>query len=295
MQNQNVEKEPRTVGTRLKGREKQHANMSAEIFDQSVGLAHLAVDLARLALQRGDKNAEPLALLDSAAHLVNEAARHTGYTSKEAIADIWREREKARVNNNTKLSAIYGDDSKDVEITMKNGSKFTFGSFTSERGWNEFLEKHFRRVIPDKLKGEIRLNLANPPSGTGPFGRNPRTRQLAIMDAVSYIEATHYEGLEHLIEQAVKDNESRGREEWPKAVLESWVQHQAKWSAGFWTRYWKEQGLSASTLRDLAETKRIANKNKGRGKRRKDGEVEGTTNGEPKKVKKQAGRRKKQA
>jgi hypothetical protein len=297
MQNQNVKKEPRTVGTRLKGRENQHANMSAELFAQSVGLAHLAVDLARLALQRGDKNFEPLGLLDSAAHLVNEAARHTSYTSKEAMADIQRRHEKAEVNEKTPLSAIYGDGSADREIAMKDGSKFTFGSFTSERGWNEFLEKHYRRVLPDELKGEIleRLNLLNVPSGTGPFGRNPRTRHSVMLDAVSYIKTTYWEGFEHLMEQAVKDNESIGRKGWPHAVLESWVRHQAEWSAEFWQQYWKEEGLNLSTLQSLAETKQIGNKNKGKDKQSESGEKEGTTNQQPKTGKKQAGGRKKQA
>ncbi len=278
---------------RLGHRKTETMNMDEEMFAQSVGLSHLAVDLARLAWQQGEPNRELLDYLNDAAYLVNEAAKHTGIISEEALDFMLKESAEQRKASQTPLSALNGPDAAGVEVIMEDDSKFTFPPFTSERGWKEFLEKHFRRRLPDNLKSGILENLLN--SLDEKAGETVlQRRESALKAAVAIIYPTVWNGLEHLLEQAAAENQNETVENWPKAVLKRWVDLQTKWSAENWPRYWAADGLNYSTLQSLAETKRLGNKAKGSGKRRLAKPVEETGNKVSVKAKKQGTARKKQ-
>lgn len=278
---------------RLGHRKPETMNMDAKMFAQSVGLSHLAVDLARLALQRGDTSREPVDFLNDAAHLVNEAAKHTGFISEEALDFMLKESAEQRKAEQTPISALHGPDATGVEVIMDDGSKFMLPPFTSERGWKEFLEKHFRRRLPDNLKSGILENLLK--SLDEKAGETVRQRrESALKAAVGIIYPTAWNGLEHLLEQAAAENQNETVKNWPKAVLERWVDLQTKWSAENWPRYWAADGLNYATLQSLAETKRLGNKAKGSGKRRTAKPTEETGNKVSVKAKKQGTARKKQ-
>lgn len=252
---------------RLRHREPETMNMDAKMFAQSVGLSHLAVDLARLALQRGDSSREPVDFLNDAAHLLNEAAKHTGFISEEALDFMKKEEAEQRKAKQTPLSALHGPDAKGVKVIMDDGSKFTFPPFTSERGWKEFLEKHFRRKLPDNLKSDILENLLQSLDEKAGETVSQR-RESALKAAVAVIHSTAWNGLEHLLGQAAAENQNETVKNWPQAVLKRWVDLQTKWNAENLPRCWAVDGLNNTTLQSLAETKQLGNKAKGSGKRR---------------------------
>lgn len=278
---------------RLKHRDTKTMQMNEEMFTQSVQLAHLAVDLSKLAWQRNGSNEEPLAFLDYAAHLVNEASKLTGFSSEEAFDSMMQQNAEEREASQIPVSALYGNDAGEYEVIMEDGSKFAFVRFTSERGWQDFLAKHFQRILPARLKNGILENLSKSlDSKTG--GSRSLRRESALKAAVEFIYSTQWNGLEHLLELAAKENQKATVKNWPHAVLKRWVEHQTQWSVENWPKTWKEQGLNYATLQSMAQTRRLANKAKGSGKRQKAKQPEGTSPSEGKKMKEQGKTRKEQ-
>ncbi|HBJ88145.1 MAG TPA: hypothetical protein DDZ88_30680 [Verrucomicrobiales bacterium] len=261
---------------RLKHRDPKTMQMDSEVFRQSVELARLAVDLASLAWQRGGSNEEPLAFLDHAAHLVNEAAKLTGFSPDEAVKSMMGERWEDRAARQIPMSALYGEEPGEYEAIMEDGTKFAFARFTTERGWREFLARHFERVLPDWLKNGIFENLSKSlDSKTGVD--NEQRRESALKAAIEFFYSTAWNGLEHLLDQAAKDNHKATPKNWPAVVLKRWIELQTKWSVESYPKKWKEHGLEYTVLQSLAQTRRLGNKAKGSGKRQTAKQPEGTT------------------
>lgn len=278
---------------RLKHRKPETMSMNEGMFAQSVGLSHLAVDLARLAWQREKSNREPFDFLNDAAHLVNEAAKLTGTDSAEALEAYMQRFKAKRQAKQIPLSALHGADATGLEVFMDDGSRFNFTPFTTERGWKEFLEKHFRRVLPDWLKSELLEHLTKN-MNTQSADDAKQARESATQAAVDYLTTTRWEGMEHLLKQAAMESASCKDVEWPEAVLMRWTELEANCCADFWSKDWEADGLNYATLQSLAETKRLGNKAKGSGKRQKAKPTEETGRTEATKVKKQGVARKKQ-
>jgi hypothetical protein len=125
-------------------------SMDAGMFAQSVGLASLAIDLARLEWQR-DKTSKrpPSDYLDAATELVNEASTHTGTNAKEVIHAIGekriREREVGKVTWVT-WATFFDAASEPLLVTLKDGGKFLWNPIGSDKQRRAFLKKHFDRV-----------------------------------------------------------------------------------------------------------------------------------------------------
>lgn len=124
--------------------------MDAEMFAQSVGLAGLAIDLARLEWQR-DKTSKrpPSDYLAAATGLVNEASLHTGTHADEVRAAIEekriREREVEKVTWVT-WATFFDATSEPHLVTLKDGGKFLWNPIGSDKQRRAFLKKHFDRV-----------------------------------------------------------------------------------------------------------------------------------------------------
>jgi hypothetical protein len=202
----------------LKTRPIESLSMEAGLFAQSLGLAGLAVDLARLEWQR-DKSSKrsPREFLDVAAELVNAASLHTGTNANEVLQAIGEKQIREREKGRKKWDDLFDAASDPFPVILKGGVEFPWKPIGTKRGRRAFLKKHW-----DRLGVEVSERLS--------------------------------------CEQRLMDG-----------------------------------GVTPGVMQQFAVTRMRGNKDKGNGKRRKSGEVEGTTNGEPKKVKKQAGARKKQA
>jgi len=122
-------------------------SMDAGLFAQSVGLAGLAIDLARLEWQR-DKTSKrpPSEFLDAAAGLVNEASLHAGTHTDEVLEAIaakqMREREAAKVS----WATLFYASSKPHLVTLKDGESFLWKPIGTEKQQRAFLKKHFDRM-----------------------------------------------------------------------------------------------------------------------------------------------------
>jgi len=202
----------------LKTRPIESLSMEAGMFAQSLGLAGLAVDLARLEWQR-DKSSKrsPREFLDVAAELVNAASLHTGTNANEVVQAIGEKRVRERAGGLQKWGDLFDAESDPFDVTLRGGVEFRWKPIGSDRGRKDFLKKHWDRLGVD------------------------------VSERVT-------------CEQGLMDG-----------------------------------GVPLSVMQQFAVTRLRGNKHKGNGKKRESGEVEGRTKGEPKKVKKQAGARKKQA
>lgn len=133
--------------TLLKRRPTNAMCMDAGLFAQSVGLAGLAIDLARLEWQR-DKTSKrpPSDFLDAAAGLVNEASLHAGTHTDEVLEAIaakqMREREAAKVS----WATLFDPTSEPYHINLKNGGVFVWKPIGTKKQRGAFLKKHWDRV-----------------------------------------------------------------------------------------------------------------------------------------------------
>lgn len=131
----------------LKQRPIESLSMDAGLFSQSVGLAGLAIDLARLEWQRDKLSVRhPSEFLDAAAELVNAASLHTGTDGKEVIQAIAEKHIREREETKILWGKLFEAKSKPLLVMLKGGGKFEWKPIGTKKQQSAFLKKHWDRV-----------------------------------------------------------------------------------------------------------------------------------------------------
>jgi hypothetical protein len=121
--------------------------MDAGMFAQSVGLASLAIDLARLERQRDETSTRPPSeFLDAAAELVNEASRHTGTDAKEVIHAIGEKQIREREESKIPWATLFEATSEPFLVMLKSGVVFEWKPISTDKQRRVFLKNHWDRV-----------------------------------------------------------------------------------------------------------------------------------------------------
>jgi hypothetical protein len=124
-------------------------SMDAGMFAQSVGLASLAIDLARLEWQRDKTKTStrpPSEFLDAAAELVNEASMHTGTDAKEVLHAIGEKQIREREESKIPWGALFEATSEPFPVMLKGGGKFEWKPISTDKQRRAFLKNHWDRV-----------------------------------------------------------------------------------------------------------------------------------------------------
>lgn len=269
--------------------------IDAALFGQCSAVARLALELARLKVQQGEVKVSPSDSLREAADMILASAEFIAVNPNK---DLERAREDffKVIENAYSMNKIRGNKAKGIKVRMKDGTLFYLPPYKgeSDRGFEDFVTSHFHRLIT------LELERQSGPQDQKYTLRSELEKRLAsgdngLRDAVDFMRGTDYGIRASLLKQAAQEKGKDDAPAWASAVVDRWANLAAREASEEHIMDWRNNGISFVELRSLAESKGLGNYNKGNGKRRKSGGVEGTTNGEPKKVKKQAGGRKKQA
>lgn len=265
-----------------------------ELFNQCATVARLALEWARLETIRGDKKSKPNDYLRAAADLIQDSAKliavHPEREKKEND-DRW----KAKLEGRVGLDKIRGGSAGGVTVKMRDGTFFRFEPFTgaSERGFRDFVTKHFARMIKQGLS-EIGRNEAGERHTLKEWLLLSLSEKEAGIEAAKHwLRCAGYGMRVNDLERAAQDI-GHHVSTFADSVVERWSEIVAEQSAAEKIAEWEVEGIEAVDLRAMAETRARANKDKGSGKRRKAGRLEGTSTKESKARKEQGKTRKKQ-
>jgi len=130
----------------LKVRPIESLSMHAGMFAQSVGLAGLAIELARLEWQRDKSKRPPSDFLDAATELVNEASKRTGTDANEVLHAIGEKHIREREENKRRWGELFEAKSEPFTVMLKGGGKFEWKPISTDKQRRAFLKKHWDRL-----------------------------------------------------------------------------------------------------------------------------------------------------
>jgi hypothetical protein len=265
-----------------------------ELFNQCATVARLALEWARLETIRGDRKSKPNDYLRAAADLIQDSAKliavHPEREKKEND-DRW----KAKLEGRVSLDKIRGGRAGGVTVKMRDGSLFRFEPFTgdSDRGFREFVAKHWRRMIEADLSGNMKDE-----SGQSRTLKDMLILSLAggekgMETAKQYLRSAGYKIRVEALDRAVQVAGNHSAI-WAASVVQRWLEIVAEDATAERLAEWSKLGIEAIDLRSMAETRALGNKARGSGKRRAAKNAEGTSIKESEARKEQGKKRKKQ-
>jgi hypothetical protein len=289
-----------------------HLQMQPDLFAQSLELARLSIELARLVrIKEKQDPRSAAAFLPEAVALVNEAALHAAYHPKIVSNEAMNKLSRRLNANRVPFDRLYGGKT----IEASGGGFWTpgFKEAADPKGMNDAFRAHFQRMVGEGLKERVRVK------------DHPKMHSLRVWlayelvkgrgsaaGAVSFLEGGHYgirdadtekHGIKFkvempghyairagVLEEAVaKIGQGYGMQ-WARRVVNEWRDLVATKAAKEAMLDWKENGIPPSDLKAFAESQ--ARRYKFRGNRRK--KVETTKKGKdhPEAKKKQSAVRK---
>lgn len=249
--------------SRLRGFSNAHLQMSADLFSQSIELAKIAIELARLDRVDKAQKRKPKAYLNEASELVNAAALHAAFHPDSEAKWSMKALSLMMGGSVIEFAEIVGSLAKARTVLLDDGRPFQFEGFRSERGFSKFIRRHFSRMI------ESRCLQMHPGKTTSlkdgliqSLIENPRSTAVGQ----ELLETSDYKHFAGLWPHAVSCAKSGKGKSWATTVFEEWVALAACETAKLAESDWRANGVRAVDLQSMAETRKLANRAKGRKK-----------------------------
>jgi len=148
-----MSKDKRLNRVLLKRRPIESLSMDAGMFAQSVALAGLAIDLARLEWQRDQTCVRhPSEYLEEATELVNEASRHTGTDAKEILHAIAEKQIREREESKRSWGELFEAKSEPLIVMLEGGGKFQWKPISTDKQRRAFLKNHWDRLCVEEAE-----------------------------------------------------------------------------------------------------------------------------------------------
>lgn len=265
-----------------------------ELFNQCATVAKLAMRWAKLDSMRGEKQTRPSDYLRAAADLIQDSAELiAAHPEREKKAND--ERWTAKLEGRVSLDRIRGGKAKGVSVRMRDGSLFRFEPFTgdSDRGFREFVTKHWQRMVKAELSANVKSESGEKRTLKDRLLLSLAEGEKGIDTAKQYLRGAGYGIREKALDRAVQSAGNHSPT-WAATVVQRWLEIVAEDATTEHLAEWSKLGIEAIDLRAMAETRALANKARGSGKRQTAKLAEGTPRKGGKPRKEQGKARKKQ-
>ncbi len=244
-----------------------HLQMQPDLFAQSLELARLSIDLARLArLKGGADTRSPAAFLPEAVALVNEAALHAAYHPKIVSDEAFARLERRLNSRCVPFERLYGREA----IKAAGGGLWTssFERNADPKGMNEAFRKHFIRMVGEGLKERVRVKgQAKPHSLRAWLAYELMIGRGDTAGAVSFLEAGHYAKRTGVLNEALAEIGRGNGFQWARRVVNAWRDLVAAKAAVEVRLQWEKNGIPRADLAAFAESQVRRYKSKGNGRK----------------------------